>query len=382
MEAIAATPLGDHPPSPWQDLPPELLGLVIQRVPSHASRVRAVCRSWRAGARLHPPLRPLLPWLTLCDGRSLSLPDGELHRIRIPDDISRIMSTGGMLFIVHSDGRCSLANPFSHNTAPQQVHANCFRHEVSPDSPPVCNLRKVVVMADHIVTIREGRSHGHGEVLSIRDQRQPSRAVNIQWTPPLHIPAHVLDITLFQEKLHVLVGIGTLYILAIHLYVMDTIGGGDGKHVNLRRILVANEEQNYIRTSCYLVASGDRLLMVKQMGMFNGSFIRFLRSAWFEVFEAADLSSGCGQWKKVDRLMGRALFVSQGCSESLPTGDQYGGAQQDCIYFLSNSKIDTLPGHFSGIYNMRLGTLSPLLFETLVAHDGPGTTSWLFPVYT
>jgi hypothetical protein len=163
---------------------------------------------------------------------------------------------------------------------------------------------------------------------------------------------------------------------------MDTIGGGDGKHVNLRRILVANEEQNYIRTSCYLVASGDRLLMVKQMGMFNGSFIRFLRSAWFEVFEAADLSSGCGQWKKVDRLMGRALFVSQGCSESLPTGDQYGGAQQDCIYFLSNSKIDTLPGHFSGIYNMRLGTLSPLLFETLVAHDGPGTTSWLFPVYT
>ncbi|KAM0849159.1 hypothetical protein ACQ4PT_053909 [Festuca glaucescens] len=115
-------------------------------------------------ARRHPPLRPLLPWLTLCDGRFLSLPDGALHRIRIPDDVSRIMSTGGMLFIVHNDGRCSLANPFSHNTAPQQVHANCFRHEVSLDSPPVCNLRKVVVMADHIVTVREGRPHGHGEV--------------------------------------------------------------------------------------------------------------------------------------------------------------------------------------------------------------------------
>jgi hypothetical protein len=41
-----------------------------------------------------------------------------------------------------------------------------------------------------------------------------------------------------------------------------------------------------------------------------------------------------------------------------------------------------LPGHFSGIYNMRLGTLSPLPFETLVWHDGPRTTSWLFPVYT
>jgi hypothetical protein len=54
--------------SPWPDLQPELLGLVLKRLPSLADRVRlrAVCRTWRCNARLEP-LPPLLPWVALFD---------------------------------------------------------------------------------------------------------------------------------------------------------------------------------------------------------------------------------------------------------------------------------------------------------------------------
>lgn len=66
--------------SSWQDLPSELLGLVLSRLPSHADRVRlpAVCRPWRSSARLQRPLPPLLPWLALTDGA--------VHRLPVADD--------------------------------------------------------------------------------------------------------------------------------------------------------------------------------------------------------------------------------------------------------------------------------------------------------
>ena len=109
MEVVAATNLGGRRP-PWQDLPSELLGLVLLRLPSHADRVRlaAVCRPWRSNARLLRPLPPLLPWIALCDGTFLSLPDGTVHRLPVPDDVYYGVSTGGALFLVHDDRRFSL----------------------------------------------------------------------------------------------------------------------------------------------------------------------------------------------------------------------------------------------------------------------------------
>ena len=58
----------------WSDLPPELLGLVLRRLPSLADRVRlrAVCHPWRSNARLQSLPSPL-PWLTLLDGTFLSI---------------------------------------------------------------------------------------------------------------------------------------------------------------------------------------------------------------------------------------------------------------------------------------------------------------------
>ncbi|XP_024314483.1 uncharacterized protein LOC112270690 [Brachypodium distachyon] len=109
---------------PWSELPSELLGLVLSRLPSHADRVRlpAVCRPWRSSVRLQQPLPlpPLLPWLALCRGTFLSLPDGAVHRLPVADeDVSFRISTGSTLFLVHDDGRCSMVNPcFPATTTP------------------------------------------------------------------------------------------------------------------------------------------------------------------------------------------------------------------------------------------------------------------------
>jgi hypothetical protein len=75
-----------HCPS-WADLRPELLGLVLRRLPSLADRVRlgAVCRAWLRIAG-EEPLPPPLPWLTLLDGTFLNISDGEIHRMRVPED--------------------------------------------------------------------------------------------------------------------------------------------------------------------------------------------------------------------------------------------------------------------------------------------------------
>ncbi|XP_071685081.1 uncharacterized protein [Lolium perenne] len=211
METIATATLGERPP--WQDLPPDLLGLVLQRVPSHADRVhvRAVCRSWHAGAGagagVQPWLLPLLPWLLRCDGTFLSLPDGVVHHIAFPDDVTLHRSTGDMLFLVHNDGRCSLVNPFSRETAHQYVSAECFRYEFN--STVVYNIRKAVVMPDHIITIDNNRR------VAIQ-----SRAPNLRWTHWLETGAYDVDVALFQEKLYVLVG---TYTWGPKLYVMNII---------------------------------------------------------------------------------------------------------------------------------------------------------------
>jgi hypothetical protein len=72
------------PPRSWVDLPLEVAGLVLGRLPSHADRVRfaTVWPQWRSAAR-QVRLPPPPPLLALKNGRTFySMPSGEPLRLR------------------------------------------------------------------------------------------------------------------------------------------------------------------------------------------------------------------------------------------------------------------------------------------------------------
>ncbi|CAO2146704.1 unnamed protein product, partial [Urochloa humidicola] len=77
----------EGPPRSWADLPLELAGLVLGRLPSHLDRFRfaAVCPQWCSAAR-QVRLPPPPPLLALKNGRTFySMPAGEPLRVHFPD---------------------------------------------------------------------------------------------------------------------------------------------------------------------------------------------------------------------------------------------------------------------------------------------------------
>ncbi|CAM0912761.1 unnamed protein product [Alopecurus aequalis] len=330
---------------PWTDLPPELLGLVLMRLPSHADRVRlqAVCRAWRSSARLQRPLPPLLPWLALPDGTFLSLPDGAVHRVPLPRDVSSRVSTGGALFLSHRDGWCSVT---SLSQAYATTAAFWFR-----GNPIAKHLVRKAVVSDHLVAVL--KSSGRNNVV-VSTYSGHTRATT-ELVPPRG--SFTVDIALFKDKLYVLTAD-----LDKHERELHVLEDRDGRITLVCCIRSgpkddhddddpnydsedgdmceeeggADDDDRYVRRD-YLVVSGDQLLMVKRMmDSPVTTFQRDKRTHWFEVFEAVCLSGGRGRWKKVDTLRGRALFVSQGCSESLCAGGGI-GVRDDCIYFMNEN---------------------------------------------
>jgi hypothetical protein len=94
------------------------------------------------------PLRPLLPWLALCDGTFLSLPDGAVHRLPLAADVASRVSTGSTLFLVHGGGdTCSLMTPCPARTTPLPELAVCLRRKRM--------VRKVVVSDNLIAALVE-----------------------------------------------------------------------------------------------------------------------------------------------------------------------------------------------------------------------------------
>ncbi|TVU39179.1 hypothetical protein EJB05_12586, partial [Eragrostis curvula] len=101
-------------PRSWSDLPTELAGLVLCRLPAYSDRVRfgAVCRHWSFSAKEHR-LPPPFPCLAFPDGTFTCLPHGESFQFR--ESTSYQKSCGKWLVFTH-DGTCSLKNPFSKTT--------------------------------------------------------------------------------------------------------------------------------------------------------------------------------------------------------------------------------------------------------------------------
>ncbi|RCV16409.1 hypothetical protein SETIT_3G135600v2 [Setaria italica] len=280
--------------APWADLQPELLGLVLRRLPSLADRVRlrAVCHWWRRVARLEEPLLPPpLPWVALHDATFVSLPAGEIHRMPPPVvadcDHHCHGSVGNWLFLQHKiDGICSLVNPFSKDVVQlpridsfarvrSRVMTALFKlvlpssGHLSPDS-----LFAVLFSSDGDSTISVG---------------QAATTTTSFWVPR----ESITDVAFFDGKLYAISRSNKLFVLDID--------------------------------------SSDE-----------------------------DLTNPCGQWRPVNTLGGQALFVGTH-SKSLPASEC--GAQEDCIYFLSDydwGYYDKDPFRDCGVFNMRNGMITPM----------------------
>ncbi|KAF7076999.1 hypothetical protein CFC21_081593 [Triticum aestivum] len=373
--------------SPWPDLPPELLRLVVLRVPSHADRVRlrAVCRPWRSAAS---DLPPLLPWLALRDGTFLSLPDGVVHRLpAIPPNVASRLHR-----------RHALPGARRRRLLPHEPSHRVQMTRLSRLYLVRYNIRKIVVSDNMFVVSSGNYSRLH---IFARGPRPQAGSIKLR-------PVIADDMALFKGKLYMLTGWTSpdAHCIIRHreLHVLD-----------LRSGLQHHQHQPSVQccipgttTDCfsdgvykryyYLVVSGDRLLMVEREIEVDRASNKRIRTRWLKVFEAMDLDSDCGhgRWRKVDRLKGHALFVSLECSFALPAsvdGCAVGvGAQEDCVYFVREIKLSTHPAwevkaeddHLCcGVYNIIDQTVAPLptemLAKTAVSHAGPWSLTW-FPL--
>ncbi|XBI98128.1 hypothetical protein VPH35_018388 [Triticum aestivum] len=351
--------------APWPDLPRELLGLVHLHMPSHAERVRvcAVCRSWRSGARLLHPLPPSLPWFALRDRTFLSLPDGAVHHMRVPDcgGVLYRVSTGSMLFL----------------TTPLPINSDHLELSTRWD------IRKVVVSDDLQTIVVLTASDTNSKNVNVY-ARVPQGTTAMDWAPPANSVA--LDIALFHGKLYVLTRDVEQYECLPDLHVIEslfTVPWYSPRPINMGIRSVQCIQSGHIddgldRFFFYLAASGNRLLTVGRI-VDPHPVDSPMPSRCFKVFQAADLSRGHGWWSEVDTLMGHALFVSRGCSRSLAVRSQSCNGMSE-ISVIGNIEEDFLS---SCGYNMRDQTVARLLSKTLVPSGlsawGIWFPTWLFP---
>lgn len=103
-------------PLSWSEIPLDLAGLVLCRLPAHVDRVRfaAVCPQWRVAVR-EVPLPPPLPLLALSDGTVYSLPGNK--PLRFPACVGYADTCDNWLAF-YEEGSCFLKNPFTNAALP------------------------------------------------------------------------------------------------------------------------------------------------------------------------------------------------------------------------------------------------------------------------
>ncbi|CAO2187915.1 unnamed protein product [Urochloa humidicola] len=411
-------------PSLWEELPEDLLGQVLKRLPSLADRVRlrAVCHPWRAGAsiRRHPRLPPPHPWFALHDGTLVDLHGAPVRcgPILRPGVDFCYLAVDNQAFLVHQDGGCSLMNPLSGLTLSLPKLGPAVRRAInsstvygqsyirrghvkvkilsSPVNPTPDPHVATIITEGYSLAITPSKDHG---AISISMRRKK----------PLDRLTRISDIAFFHGKLYALTEQEGL-----HVMKLDGCGLSEPKFSQAFHPCIPQDPKQQEIYHCfepnqlwidptdmppgyvvprYLVESDGKLLMVRHWMSFprRARLGDHDKTCRFEVFEA-NLSTIPGQWMKVESLGGQALFLGLQCSKSVLGSQFAGGVREDCIYFmhrtfdhpyrefggLGHSK-DPLAD--SGVYNMRKGEIKPLLPEAVMAElkGKRQFLSWFFP---
>ncbi|XP_047060196.1 uncharacterized protein LOC124666905 [Lolium rigidum] len=316
---------------PWSDLQPELLGLILRRLPSIADRVRLreVCHPWRPNSLLQSLPLPF-PWLTLPDGTFLNIPGGEIHHMPVHVGACCCGSIDDWLFLMSSDGGCSLVNPFSKTTLKIPELAEVWKRKISNPNSCISPVSYKLVVPSPLDSAPDSLV----AALIMDDDNCATLCIS---QPPIatdsfrhdKVPAlQIEDVAFFDGKLYALCGFGKLCIVELGndlcitsteciIHSLYELGG-------IPKSLPKVDKRGYT-LGVYLVECGGRLLIVKRWfeslhGPVSDYVFGYDHTVAFEVFEA-DLSTNPGRWRRVSELGGHALFLGQHASKSLPATD-------------------------------------------------------------
>ncbi|GJN25703.1 hypothetical protein PR202_gb13566 [Eleusine coracana subsp. coracana] len=343
-------------PQSWSDIPLELAGLVLCRLPAHVDRVRfaAVCPQWRVAAR-EVPRPPPLPLLALPDGTVYSLPKSE--PFSLPACAGYTDACSNWLLFSQEDG-CFLRDPFSNATVTlpplSQVRVRCVGDELGSGSARMetqnaknPTLLQVKVCSPNLIAA------------SIRFQESSQIAVcqpgATSWWSMMHLDVHPEfgDLTFHQGK---------LYALDHHeddLFSVDI-------SIDHNRLLI-------LQRSMYRRFKTSLTLEVVPRSWMNE----------FEVFEGDFEQS---QWSRVTTIGDdQVLFLQRGCCKVVCVS-QY-KMQGDRIFFLEDSDDDDLGNggeddlgngdeDGSQYYEERLGPCKVFNIRDSKVSDPLPTVSW------
>ncbi|KAF7045697.1 hypothetical protein CFC21_054777 [Triticum aestivum] len=200
----------------------------------------------------------------------------------------------------------------------------------------------------------------------------------------------LLDVAFLDGKLYVLSGSGKLFILEFckNLASNSNIKSIIDDYVDFLHVPECFPREEMYVLKFYLVECGGGLLVVKRFIRVMGPFVMArdnpfgnTQTVGFDVLKA-DLHSNPCQWRRISELGGHALFVGQHGSKSLPATECC-GSQEDCIYFVFDyprTEFSPNPCHDCGVYNMRNGSVTPLMSETAAPahHAGQWRSTWVF----
>ncbi|CAN6221675.1 unnamed protein product [Urochloa humidicola] len=371
-----------RPLSLWSDLPVELVGLVLCRLPSHADRLsfRAVCRQWRLAAKQQYPLPPALPWLRVNFDTFQSLPDGHLSRCTALGFSSPVCISDGWLLCLRFTpaAKLFLRNPFSKATMNLALPDNCV-HSLG-ESFAMERLQKMIVCSGDLVAAIF--YDAAGDVYLYR-QGAPSWLV---CTNNDRREGHYEDIAFHHGKLYALSSREDLY----------AFDARDSQASNVEHAIkaigqpppVSNHQGIFPSIKRYLVTSSgnDKLLMVKfidhDVCFCHAGSGKIVGKIEVKVFEA-ELTTG--RWVELNKLddAGQALFVSRGCSKAIPLSGHELGFQGNRVYFLGDqffsifSKTKPIPSYC--FFDMGAGTTTAVFLKRGGYIKDRYMKEWFFP---
>ncbi|CAD6253240.1 unnamed protein product [Miscanthus lutarioriparius] len=411
--------MADTTGTSWSDIPLDLAGRILHRLPAHVDRVRfgAVCPQWRATTR-HGPLPPPLPLLLLSDARVYSLPGSEPFHFSGFTGTGYTDACGDWLVFSGAVEQFGLKAPPAASTAMKRrpkrtiTFTHCGTDEggilkdedvLSPGTSLI--LKPPMHVGDESVNVATLAWMEMAERLQLEEEPKKCKlwlcspnfiVATIKFTGGKRIAVCQAGATswwsvCFENHCPDFIDMafhqGKLYALDVHdsLFVIDVSmenSSSDPWISQMRKVIIGPYLHMHFSLGCqkraYLVESRGVLLVVLRKLRHPSIDLSYAAERnEFEVFEA-DLSQS--QWFKVTAIgNNEVLFLRRRCSRSV--GVSHNALPGGCIFFLDNDDKDcSWYGASSSccVYSMTNGKVSTPL-PTVSWKPGIVFGTWLFP---